>query len=176
MDDTGFHALAAEIKGYMDKEDYVQCLKKLDSYLELETDLKARSIHNLGKATCALHLNNVSVAKEALSNVDTRTMSNEERIYLDRVQISIFEKDKNWLAAKELLTRNLEKPELQYEEHGEVRYEFLGKMGCALTNLGQFREALKYLKEGKAGTEKGAMLDSFCAYEANCLQALDLPD
>jgi len=172
MDDAGFLALAAEINEYMNAEQYSECLKKMDSYLEMESDPKAKGILNLCKATCALQLNNVSAAKEALSNVDVQAMSEEERIYWDRVQIAIFEKDGNWQAAKNLLTHNLAKPELQCEEHWDVRYEFLGKMGCALTNLGLFKEALRYLREGQAGMEKGAILDSFYTYEASCLHAL----
>jgi tetratricopeptide (TPR) repeat protein len=164
--------LAREIDEFTSDGRYRECIKAMDSHAKDENSSSILWVLYLAKATCALRLDDVAGARKSVETIESATLSESDRIYVNHVWVEILQREGKLAEAKRLLSSMLANEELHKEEHREVYYEMLASMGIVSAHLKAFEAALPYLTGSQKGLEAGEWLDSTRIYEALCLQGL----
>jgi tetratricopeptide (TPR) repeat protein len=172
MEDSEGRALAEEIKGYKDRKEYAECVKRMEEREKEVTDPVARAILLTAKATCASQMGDLALAESAAFAIDTEPLSGGMRNYVYLTQGSIASVTGQPERAELLFSAILASKEVHEEHQRDVLYEAFGRLGSLYADKNRFTAALDLLQKASILMPDGDSRDNFDLYLAYCLQAL----
>jgi tetratricopeptide (TPR) repeat protein len=165
-------ALTQEIEEYKNAQQYVECILRMDHYERETTDPIVKAVLLTAKATCALEIGDIEASRQAVSLIDTASLTIPMRNYVNLTKATVAHEGGQSERAAALLAESLATGEIYSDEQREVLYEALARMGFIQADMNQFDAALGLLSRASAMFDRGDLQENIGLYRAYCLQAL----
>jgi len=165
-------ALAEEIKSYKDRHEYGECISQMDRYERETIDPTVRSILLTAKATCALQLNDLSTAEDAVSGIDIEPLTSAMRNYVYLTRGAVAQKSGQLDLAVSLFSTIIDSKEAYEPAHRDVLYEGFARLAFLYAQKNQFAAAFDLLERATIISPEGDLRDDIDIYRGYCLQAL----
>lgn len=172
MIEKNLELLSTDIERLKREGNFEGCISVVEQLESKAEDLHVRVILAITKATCALRIENLALARSAISQISRSSLNTTERLYFDLVEATVLQQEGNAAGADAILVTILSTKESSQPEHSEVRYEALARRGFIAADSGKFEIALRFLRESHDVLAHGDIDENILLYEAFCLQAL----
>jgi tetratricopeptide (TPR) repeat protein len=171
-DDEIISKLEIDAEQFKLQSNFSACFECMKLYEDETYSPYVRCIAYLTHARCAIEANDFDEARIVVNKIDRTNISDEVGIYVDKMLLQVLEHDGELERTKQILLKNLAKPEILEPEQLEVHHEMIGWLGRILTDLGEYERALPYLEEGEKYFEHEPWRDSLGIRKAYSLRML----
>jgi tetratricopeptide (TPR) repeat protein len=172
MNNEQLESLTRKIDRLKSARKFAECIEEVNLLEREDKHPNLRVILAITKASCALALGDLSLAKNAISRLQALSLSPVEEIYRNLVVATIMHEDGKTAEADAVLSINLARKDLYNSEYREALYETLARKGFACADLNRFDTALGFLDQSLGTLPNGEFHDNILLYQGYCLQAL----
>lgn len=172
MEDNKRDEFAEEIDGFYDRQEYAECIKRMDERLKESTDPEERAVALMAKSTCARYLKDFGLAESAAFAIDMEPLSPETRDYANLVRADILSATDESKRAEALFLSILSREDAFTERRRDVLCRALAKLGFLYATWNRYAAALPLLEKASLLGADGFLRDDLDIDLAYCLQAL----
>lgn len=176
MDDNGYKELEEEIKGYKDRKEYAECVKRMEEHERRTTDPVVWAIVLMAKATCSAQMGDFASAEKAAFAIDIEPLSFEMRNYVNLTRANTARSTGQLDLAESLFRAILVSKEAHPEPPPDALYEALARLGFLYADKNKFAPALDLLQRASILMPDGDLRDDIGIDLGYCLQALGRMD
>src|ERR1700739_2745836 len=129
MEDNKADPFAEEINGFYHRQEYAECIKRMDERLKESTNPEERAVALMAKRTCARYLKDFGLAETAAFAIDMEPLSSETRDYANLVRADVLSATGQSKRAESLFLSILGREDAFTEQRRDVLCKAFAKLG-----------------------------------------------
>ena len=172
MNDQRYLDLAKKIASYKKAGRYADCISAMARYEATETDFRIRNILFTAKASCALELGDIELARQAFSHISQDILTSTELLYVDLLHAGLLLEEGHLTDADRIVSALLSTEGINLDEHSDELYVALATKAIALAHMNKFEDAISFLDRASLILPEDDLKESIFLYRGYCQQAL----